>query len=86
MKDCLQEESATVRKYEQYMANIGHKVHVSETGILGRPDLPFMGCTPDWEVIDPNFRPHYGLQEIKYPYTHKSITPMKAEKLDPTSA
>ena len=84
MKHGLQEESAAVRKYEQYMAHTGHKVHVFESGILVRPDLPFLGCTPDRKIIDPNFHPHYGLLEIKCPYTHKNITPMEAAKIDPT--
>ena len=64
MKHGLQ-ESAAVRKCEQYIANIRHKVHVFESGILVRPDLPFLGCTPDRKVIDPNFHPRYGLLEIE---------------------
>ena len=82
LKHGLQEEQAAAKQYGEYMKKIGHPVHVHESGLVVRPDLPFLGCTPDRKIVDPKLHPHYGLLEIKCPYTHRNITPLEAAKSD----
>lgn len=71
-------ENAAARKYFKYMSHIGHKVEISASGLVIRPDLPFLGCSPDRKVMDPISHPHYGIVEIKCPYKYRSVTPKEA--------
>ena len=75
-------ESVAIEKYCKYMANIGHKVTVLPCGLVVRPDLPFLGGSPDGKIIDPVAHPHYGILEVKCPYKYREVSPMDAALMD----
>ena len=52
----------------------------STCGLVLRPDNPVLGCSPDRCIVDPMSDPHYGIGEIKCPYTVRVITPLDAGK------
>ena len=74
-------ENVAVRKYYKYMIHIGHKVEIHASGLVIRPDLPFLGCSPDRKVMDPISHPHYGIVEVKCPYVYRSVTPKEATEI-----
>lgn len=65
------------------MKKISNPVDVLPCGLVTRPDIPFLGCTPDGKVVDPKYHPHFGVLEIKCPYTARFITPRGAVLSDP---
>ena len=75
-------EAVAAEKYAKYMHNIGHNITVLPSGFVVRPELPFLGCTPDRKVLDPCSHPHFGLLEVKCPYTYHSVTPREAAVQD----
>lgn len=78
-------EAKAANQYDRYMRNLGRHVTTHDSGVIVRPDMPYLGCTPDKKVIDYSSHPHFGILEIKCPYKYKSITPEEAAKInDPT--
>ena len=74
----IQYEPIAIKKYEQYMKDIGHEVSVNASGLVVCVPAPFLACSPDGKVCDPQCHPHYGLLEVKYPHTYQGITPEEA--------
>ncbi len=77
-------EKVAIRRYMRYMRNIGHKVIVENSGLVVHQDMPYIACSPDGKVIDPVAHPHFGLLEVKCPYTYRGVTPKEAAALDDT--
>ncbi len=75
-------EPVALRKYQQYMRNIGHKVTVHTCGLVVRSDLPYLGCTPDAKITDSIAHPHFGIAEVKSLHTYSNITPREAAVID----
>ena len=64
------------------LKSIVHKVTVLPYGLVVRPDLPFLGVSPDGKIIDPMSHPNYGILEVKWPYKYREVSPMDAALMD----
>ena len=71
-------EDEAAEKYCDYMKNIGRPVQVYLSGFVVNPQLPHIGCSPDRKIVDPNVLPHFGIAEIKCPYSTCELTPVDA--------
>ncbi len=77
----LLNEDAAAERYKQYLCDDGRPVTVEGCGFVVRPDIPYMGCSPDRKVIDPNAHPHLGIVEVKCLFKYQMITPMEAAQI-----
>lgn len=75
-------ERIAVSKYSSYTKKNDHKVTVYISGLVINQDVPFLGCSPDGNVIDPIFHPQFGILEVKCPYNYREVTPKEAANVD----
>lgn len=73
-------KEGTARKmYSRKMKRrLQHDVTVYNSGLLIDPNCPYLGATPDGKVIDKSTYNHFGLLEIKCPYSFRNQTPAEA--------
>lgn len=71
-------EDVAVKSYVDFMSNISHPVQVFVSGLVVNPDFPHLACSPDRKVIDRMCHPHFGILEIKCPYSARELTPNEA--------
>ncbi len=81
LKFGIQYENTAARKYKKYMSNIQHDVQELPCGLVTRPDIPFLGATPDGKIVDPVSHPHFGLLEIKCSPKYKNVAPRDAAEV-----
>ena len=74
-------EDVAVKKYSNYMVNINREVHISHSGLVIRPDVPYLGCPPDRKIIDKSNHPHYDIMEVKCSHKYKLVTPTEAAQI-----
>lgn len=75
-------EQVAINRYMKYMSAMDHAVTVQPCGFVVTSETPYLGCTPDGRVTDHQAHPHYGLLEVKCPYTHRGVTPTDAAASD----
>jgi len=75
-------EDVAVKSYVDYMCNISHPVQVFVSGLVVNPAFPYLACSPDRKVIDALCHPHFGLVEVKCPYSARELTPRAASDYD----
>ena len=78
----INNEAKAVERYEQYMLNSGKEIKVFCSGFVVRPDIPYLGCSPDRKVFDRDAHPHVGVMEVKCSHKYQNITPQVAAGLD----
>lgn len=71
-------EEIAIKSYCDFMRNIGHPVQTFLSGLVVNPDFPHLACSPDRKVIDGSYHPHYGIVEVKCPYSARELTPLAA--------
>ena len=74
----IDHEDEAADKYMEYMYNIGRPVQVEDSGFVVHPGFPHLGCSPDRKVVDPKVHPHFGIVEIKCPYSTCDLPPREA--------
>ena len=78
LKHGIDNEDKAVEKYSRYMSGINHPVKIFQSGLVINPTHPQYGCSPDRKVFDSAVHPHFGIAEVKCPYTLRNLTPLQA--------
>ena len=71
-------ESVALTQYHKFMFNRKTPVQVLPCGFVVCKDYPILGATPDARVVDAGCTDHFGLAEVKCPYTKFHVTPLDA--------
>ena len=71
-------EQVAIDMYHKYMHSQKTPVHVFKSGFVVCSNSPFLGCSPDGKVIDPNCEDPFGLLEVKCPETKFQVSPLDA--------
>ena len=69
-------EPVALMEYEKFMSRRGTPVKVLPSGFVVSLGMPIIGSTPDPRVIDFGCVDHFGLAEVKCPYTKHHVTPL----------
>jgi hypothetical protein len=77
----IKNEAIAIQKYKEYMKNVGHEVTTHPSGLVIAESSPFLACSPDSKVTDPNSHPHFGLLEVKYSHKYQGVTPKDAAEI-----
>ena len=80
----LKYEAIAIDKYLEYMKNVGHEVAVHPSDLVVPHETPYLACSPDGKVTDPQSHPHFGLVEVKYSHTYQGIEPKDAADIGAT--
>ena len=64
--------------YEKIMFTRKTPVKVFKSGSVVFLDIPFLGGSPDGQVVDFGYRYHFGLAKVKCPETKFQVTPLDA--------
>lgn len=75
-----QYENTALRKYEKHLRRMQKPIKVLESGLFVSPKIPILGCTPDAKVIDLSVTDHYGICEVKCPFSKMNVTPLEASQ------
>ena len=59
-------------------SRLQHDIRVYNSGLLINPNCPYLGASPDGKLIDRSVYDHFGLLEIKCPYSFRNHTPTEA--------
>jgi len=71
-------EAVALQQYEKFMHNRRTPVQVLSSGLVVSEGYPILGASPDGKVIDSGCVDHFGLAEVKCPYTKYNVTPLDA--------
>ena len=71
-------ESVALREYEKLMCNRRTPVKVLPSGFIVSKCTPVIGATPDARVVDFGCTDHFGIAEVKCPYSKHHVTPLDA--------
>lgn len=71
-------ESVALREYEKLMCNRRTPVKVLPSGFIVSKGTPVIGATPDARVVDFGCTDHFGIAEVKCPYSKHHVTPLDA--------
>ena len=71
-------EPVALVEYEKFMSSRRTPVKVLPCGFVVSQGIPIIGATPDARVIDFGCVDHFGLAEVKCPYTKHHVTPLDA--------
>ena len=71
-------EPVALMEYEKFMFSRRTPVKVLPSGLVVSKGSPILGGTPDARVIDFGCVDHFGLAEVKCPYTKYHVTPLDA--------
>ena len=71
-------EPVALVEYEKFMSSRRTPVKVLPCGFVVCQGIPIIGATPDARVIDFGWVDHFGLAEVKCPYTKHQVTPLDA--------
>jgi hypothetical protein len=74
----IENEDVAVKSYFDYMNIISHPVQVFVSGLVVNPAFPHLACSPDRKVIDAKCHPHFGIMEVKCPFSARELTPLAA--------
>ena len=71
-------ESVALRKCEKLICNRRTPVKVLPSGFIVSKDTPVIGATPDARVVNFGCTDHFGIAEVKCPYSKHHVTPLDA--------
>lgn len=58
--------------YIKHMHSLGKHITEFSAGFVVNPSMPFLGCSPDGKLHDPDEDPEFGLLEIKCPISKRN--------------
>ena len=71
-------EPVVLREYEKLMCNRRTPVKVLQSGFIVSKGTPVIGATPDARVVDFGCTDHFGIAEVKCPYSKHHVRPLDA--------
>lgn len=74
----LKFESVALMQYHKVMFNRKTPIQVLPCGFVVSKEYPILGASPDAKVVDKGCTDHFGLAEVKCPYTKFHVTPLDA--------
>lgn len=71
-------EPVALMEYQSLMRAKRMPITVIPSGLVISESYPILGASPDGKVIDPGCFDHFGLVEVKCPWTKANVTPTEA--------